>query len=509
MSTTTKKLQGWKAVFGCTYRSLAVYRIALGCLLTLELALRFRYLHPFYSDAGTLPLNLLLPKVDLIYQWVCVHCYFGNVWQQQVLLSVQVLVAVLFTFGYQPRLMAFLSWFFYFSLTLRNTWLNYILDRYFHYLLLHAIFLPTGGRHQGGKSNPNNNTGTKQSEQTSEWVLSPATISIKLLLFWIYLDAGGGKLMDPMKGWTWDAQPLPALDTYTRHTTMARYVYALLGPPGLRFLTPVVVWVELLAVPCSMLGCYFGLSWITYLSIILICALHVGIAACMSNAALLSFVACVPWSVFLPTQSTASLGNVRMFWNWQNVLAILCLGSVALGSIWMDAFSATCHQSVRHIWTTLLHNRWNVFMGAEEYVTWEIAPGLLADGVTVVDVWARKEHVTWAMPGAGAPSTSTARPGRWRSFPYLAELEGEDGEALWGYLCKEWNRENPHPNRQLIRYNFYMLQADVLPNMAFSATRKRLIHQHECNNSTIEAGSDNSERQDREQEALRAKDDEL
>lgn len=87
------------------------------------------------------------------------------------------------------------------------------------------------------------------------------------------------------------------------------------------------------------------------------------------------------------------------------------------------------------------------------------------------------------MPGTGAPCTSTARPGRWRSFPYLADLEGEDGEALWGYLCKQWNRENnvdSNPGRKLLRYNFFMLQADVLPNMGFSATRKRLVHSYEC-----------------------------
>jgi hypothetical protein len=87
------------------------------------------------------------------------------------------------------------------------------------------------------------------------------------------------------------------------------------------------------------------------------------------------------------------------------------------------------------------------------------------------------------MPGSGAPCTSTSRPGRWRSFPYLAELEGEDAEALWGYLCKQWDKENDvdtNPGRQLLRYNFFMLQADVLPNMAFSSTRKRLVHSHEC-----------------------------
>jgi hypothetical protein len=115
-------------------------------------------------------------------------------------------------------------------------------------------------------------------------------------------------------------------------------------------------------------------------------------------------------------------------------------------------------------------------------VTWEIAPGLLADG-SIVDVWGRSTEVSWTMPGTGAPCTSTARPGRWRSFPYLAGLEGEDADALWGYLCKEWDRENNielYPGRQLVKYNFFMLQADVLPEMAFSATRKRLVHSHNC-----------------------------
>jgi len=120
-------------------------------------------------------------------------------------------------------------------------------------------------------------------------------------------------------------------------------------------------------------------------------------------------------------------------------------------------------------------------------VTWEIAPGRLANG-EVVDVWGRKDVVDWNMPGTGAPSTSTARPGRWRSFPYLAELEGEDGEVLWDYLCTQWNTENKvydssNEGRMLLRFNFFMLQADVLPNMNFSATRKRLIHSHVCASS--------------------------
>jgi hypothetical protein len=37
-----------------------------------------------------------------------------------------------------------------------------------------------------------------------------------------------------------------------------------------------------------------------------------------------------------------------------------------------------------------------------------------------------------------------------------------------------------HPGRKLLQFNFFMLQADVLPNMGLSATRKRLVQPYEC-----------------------------
>jgi hypothetical protein len=75
----------------------------------------------------------------------------------------------------------------------------------------------------------------------------------------------------------------------------------------------------------------------------------------------------------------------------------------------------------------------------------------------------------------------------------LAELEGEDGEALWSYLCKQWDYENDvlnNPGRKLLRFNFFMLQSDVLPNMGFSPTRKRLVHSYDCVKDQMEGGLD-------------------
>jgi hypothetical protein len=404
--------------------------------------------------------------------------------------------------------------------------MNYILDRYIHYLLFLAMFLPLDQR-WFATSFPKSTTKQTASScalQQSLYI-SPGIVALKLFVVWIYVDAGLGKYNDPLKGWSYHADPLPALDTYARHTTSARYMYALLGPSGLRLLTPVVVWIELLAAPVTLVASFMGNRALMFIAITCVCSLHVGIALMLRNAALLSFLACTPWCVFLPLgwkqraplrktdSSSSQFGPQTVYASRLGaIVSILLIGSMAIGNLWLASFSQACDQSVKHIWSTLLHNRWNVFVGAEEYVlvlahfasflaclspscllyafvskstryvTWEIAPGLLADG-SIVDVWGRSTEVSWTMPGTGAPCTSTARPGRWRSFPYLAGFEGDDAEALWGYLCKEWDRENSveqYPGRQLLKYNFFMLQADVLPEMAFSATRKRLVHSHSC-----------------------------
>jgi len=477
----------WRSVVGCNEKALALYRISLGTLLFIELILRFRFLHVFYSDEGTFPTRLLIPQIDSLYRVICIHAFSGSMIYQQTLLSVQVALAFSLVIGYKTRIVTMLSWFLYLSLTLRNTWLNFILDRYFHYLLFYAMFLPTSNVwsmdcRREVKENKRNET-----------IVTFATFAVKCQVLWIYLDAGLGKYNDPLGGWTFNADPLPALDTYLRHTVVARYMYALLKPIGLRLLTPTAVYTELLACPITLIGSYFGNCKVVLSSIAVICSLHIGIAMTIRNTVLLSSVACAAWCVFLPpTKFDLSIVNKQQRNDASRNISIgvgsklsaCIIFSMITGCIWFETVSTECNQSMKHIWSTLFHNRWNVFIGAEEYVTWEIAPGRLANG-NVVDVWGCKDFVDWQMPGTGTPSTSTARPGRWRSFPYLAELKGEEGKALWSYLCKQWDTENRveeegNEGRKLLRFNFFMLQADVLPNMGFSATRKRLIHSHDC-----------------------------
>ena len=235
--------------------------------------------------------------------------------------------------------------------------------------------------------------GKMKGKNTKTTFVSPATIAFKLLIVWLYWDAGYGKYSDPLKGWT--MQPLynalPALDTYVRHTTVARYVYGLLGPAGLKYMTPTVPYVEMFCTPIALLGSYLGKKGIVYGAVATMCSMHIGIALTMNNTVLLSLVACVAWCIFLPEGVDADIfglpssslsddesnneSNTVLLHNKQSNkssfvkkhgISILIIGSFISGSIWFETMSNHCNQSMEHIWSTFLHCRWNVFVGAEE-----------------------------------------------------------------------------------------------------------------------------------------------
>ncbi len=191
------------------------------------------------------------------------------------------------------------------------------------------------------------------------------------------MDAGGGKYLDPNKGWSYNAQPLPALDTYTRHTVGAQYLYGLLGPQGLRVMTPLVVYIELLCTPVAILASFLGNVSLLKFAIGMICQLHFGISFALRNAVLLSYVACSAWCVFLPIgwHEAAQAKKQRMNLNQVVGLAIstFFVGGMIGGNIWFETIGTDCSTgSMRKVWSTLLQNRWNVFIGAEEYVTWYV-----------------------------------------------------------------------------------------------------------------------------------------
>ncbi|GMI49274.1 hypothetical protein TrCOL_g9633 [Triparma columacea] len=205
-------------------------RITLGCVIIWEVLTRIPLIQAFYTSTSTWPTSVFLPSTSITYSILSFPHTILTLDQYYPFLLLLLLHALLelgnvvdlITLPTSDAVSRLLSWYLYVSLTLRNTWLAYILDRYiivFGLLLGFADYgMPERGR------------GDKE-------------MGLEKFLH-LYLDASLSKYNDPSRGWTSNPTPptLPALDTYTRHTYFARIIYTILGPDLLAQLTPTVVY---------------------------------------------------------------------------------------------------------------------------------------------------------------------------------------------------------------------------------------------------------------------------
>jgi len=266
-------------------------------------------------------------------------------------------------------------------------------------------------------------------------------------------------------------------------------VRSALGLGGLRLLSASVAWAECTLPSLALISAAFRAHRFQLACVCCMCGLHVGIALCMNNARLLSFSACVAWCAFLPpfgfgVQTNAPTGSPQQVGMARQsstlpAMAPLLTFVVATGLYHMPSRVATCSAdgSGERLWSALLNNRWNAFTSVEDHVTWYIAPAKLADG-SLVDIWAHGAPVSWEVPA------SAARSGRWKSFAAVG-ASGEAPEALWNYLCTEWNRGYPD-ERRVLRYKFFLLSANISTGPASADSdghgppSKRLLQSFDC-----------------------------
>ena len=352
---------------GAASNPVIAFHFLLYSFLAFEIYSRVAFTDVYYSETSTHPLSSL-DGVDKSFAVVGLPHILASSKGMDVfrgLLYIQCALAGL-TALYPTPLRCALSWWLYFSLCLRNTWLFFILDRYFHFFLLLSVF-------------------TSSRETPFIGVMAG-----RLQLLWIYVDAGYGKVTDPFRGWT--ASPaegrLPALDSYTRHTYGARVMYTLLGSEGLKYMTPLVAWAEVVLAPMAVLASLTGYKRMQAACVLALMGLHIGIALTLNNTVLLGGVACSALCLLLPSSPVERRYDKGRRISIASTIAVLTI--IAACSLYeLSPLAVNCSQDTSII-PFLLNNRWNVFTSSETYVTWEIAPGLLRSG-SVVDIWSGGE----------------------------------------------------------------------------------------------------------------------
>lgn len=124
-------------------RALAAFRIALGTLLLVDLALRSRNLTEFYTDSGVLPREAFFADYANIYT---IHALSGDAWFQWLLFLVAGAFAIALIVGYRTRLATFVSWLLLLSLHIRNPMILNGGDSLLRMLCFWAMFVPLGDR---------------------------------------------------------------------------------------------------------------------------------------------------------------------------------------------------------------------------------------------------------------------------------------------------------------------------------------------------------------------------
>ncbi|MDZ5812765.1 HTTM domain-containing protein [Halorubrum sp. AD140] len=130
---------------GVDLRALAAFRVALGVVLLLDLALRARNLGAFYTDAGALPRSVLAEGYPVAAR-LSLHALSGEAWAVAPLFLAAAVAAVALAVGHRTRLATAASLVLLASLQARNPYVLNAGDTLLWQLLGAGLFCPLGAR---------------------------------------------------------------------------------------------------------------------------------------------------------------------------------------------------------------------------------------------------------------------------------------------------------------------------------------------------------------------------
>jgi hypothetical protein len=124
-------------------RSLALFRILLGCIIIGDLLDRLYDLEAHYTDDGLLPRQIALHHLYHIGWW-SIHMAIGSFGGQLALFIVHATLAVLLIVGYRTQMMSICLWIMCCSLQARNIIVLHGGDTLLRLALFYCMFLPLG-----------------------------------------------------------------------------------------------------------------------------------------------------------------------------------------------------------------------------------------------------------------------------------------------------------------------------------------------------------------------------
>ncbi|MEM7011186.1 MAG: HTTM domain-containing protein [Verrucomicrobiota bacterium] len=301
-----------RRVLGIDVRSLAVFRIAFGLILIVDLIFRASDLGVFYTDAGVLPREEYTRR-----PWqFSLHLLSGSAGYQAALFAIAGLAAFAMMVGHRARLAAVVSFVLLCSLHNRNPYVLQAGDTLLRVMHLWILFLPIGAcwsidawRRRGGirpigisKSTPN-------------LVISVASAAALLQIASMYWFTAMLK-SDPI--WRQDGLAIYyALNVDQFSTPFG--LHLLNYPTLLKVLTHATFWLEVIGPILAFLP--FSTAKFRMIAICAFMSFHfIGLRLTM-ELGLFSYTGTAVWLLFLPREFwdrwlPEFLKRIKLGWNW-------------------------------------------------------------------------------------------------------------------------------------------------------------------------------------------------
>ena len=133
-------------LFSIDLRSLAVFRMALGGLLLVDLYIRAQDLSAHYSDWGVLPRDVLIAHLSDPLPF-SVHLVSGSSFGQAIIFLIAGLFALALLVGFRTPMVTVASWLLLLTVQARNPRVLHDSDVLLRLLLFWGMFVPLGARY--------------------------------------------------------------------------------------------------------------------------------------------------------------------------------------------------------------------------------------------------------------------------------------------------------------------------------------------------------------------------
>lgn len=176
----------WRNSFYIDLRTLALFRIALGALIFVDLYERLKHVRLYYTDLGILPQEAIDQVYGASIRWTSLHYHTGgSVALQSLMIVVSLAFAVALLLGYRTRWATLITWVLLVSLGRRVPTLNSGADETIRLMLFWGFFLPLGARYSVDQifAKPSNVSG---SSADSHRFVSMGTVAILLQICYVY-----------------------------------------------------------------------------------------------------------------------------------------------------------------------------------------------------------------------------------------------------------------------------------------------------------------------------------